>query len=332
MRLRMLGVVSALACGAALTPSEAVAGPAIPAAGPGGVGIRLLAPAGVSAADPLRHSYIVAVVAPGRAIRRRVEIGNSTSHAVDVAVYPAAASIRRGAFAFASGRRANDVARWTSVSSPLLHLAPGGKALVRLKISVPAAARGGERYAVVWAEVAGAAHNGLRLVNRVGIRVYVRVGSGGVVAGGFAVGPLSTARSAAGAPSVSSTLRNTGSRALLVTGDLLLSHGPGGVRAGPFPAVLMGALLPGGVATLRVTLAPDLPRGPWSARLRLRSGQLERVARARLTFPPGRPSPAAGIRSGGSSRRLLFVVSFFAALVAAAVAVRPLRRALAPTP
>lgn len=318
MRLRLLGAVAALIGGIALLASVAAAATPMAAAAAGGIGVRLLAPPGDASANPLAHSYLVGVVAPGTSIRRRVEVDNSTRQTVNVAVYSGAASIRRGLFAFASGRRRNDLARWTSVSSPLLHLSPGGKALVTLTVNVPLIASSGEHYAVVWAELAAPANGGVRLVNRVGVRLYVTVGPGGTAPANFTIGRLSAARSAGGAPLVRATLRNNGPRTLLVGGKLTLSNGPGGSNAGPFPATLLGALSPGGTAEVRVQLDPRLPRGPWTAHLRLHSGPLERVAAARLTFPRAGPVAEA---TGGWRRHLVLVLVLLNILGAAAVAV-----------
>ena len=285
----------------ALSAGAATLGP-----GAGGVGVRLLATPTAGAAGPLLPGYIVDVAAPGTSIRRRVEIDNSTRRTAKVAVYAGAASIRRGLFGFSSGRRRNELARWTSVSRPLLHLSPSGKTVVTVTIRVPRSASAGERYAVVWAELATVTAGGVRLVNRVGIRLYVTVGSGGVAPAGFTIGPLHATRSA-GAPLVRAVLRNTGPRTLLITGSLTLSHGPGGINAGPFPVTLTRALSPGGSAEVRVPLDRRLPRGPWHARLRLHSGQLERSSARVLRFP-GEPAPAAPRLDRVGTRNPLFVL------------------------
>ncbi|MFF5262200.1 hypothetical protein ACFY4C_24960 [Actinomadura viridis] len=80
-------------------------------------------------------------------------------------------------------------------------------------------------------------------------------------------------------------MRNTGGRALVISGSLSLSDGPGGLRAGPYPADLGVTLLPGGRAPVTVALDQRLPNGPWKARLTLRSGMVERKVSATLTFP-----------------------------------------------
>jgi hypothetical protein len=306
--LHRLGAVSAVVA-ALLVPAGAATAAATVAAG--GIGVRLLSPPGAAAGSPLARSYIVGVVAPGSSIRRTVEVENSTRQPARVAVYAGPASIRRGRFVFASSRRLNRLARWTRISSHVLHLPPGAKAFVALTVKVPADASYGERYAVVWAELAATVNNQVRLVNRVGIRLYVTVGRGGAAPATFAIGRLRSGRSSAGDPFVAASVVNSGARTLLIGGDLTLSNGPGGTTAGPFPAALDVALSPGGSAEVRMPLDRRLPRGPWLARLRLRSGQLERRAVATVLFPRGRTVPVVPAGAPSDPRRHLLTLLAF---------------------
>jgi hypothetical protein len=256
------------------------------AAGPGIIGIRLVGAPGGPANDPIARLYVVGRLSPGSSIQRRVEISNTTRTSADVAVYPAAASIVRGAFAFASGRGQNELSGWTSVSRGVLRLPPGGVAFDTLTVHVPGNASAGQRYAVLWAQVsAPSATAGVNLVNRVGVRMYLSVGPGGALAPNFAIGPLSAKRSATGQPLVVAEVRNTGRSPLEISGNLTLSDGPGGLSAGSVPARLGAILAPGGSEPVTVPLDQKLPRGPWRAHLRLTSGQLQRSAAAMITFP-----------------------------------------------
>ena len=169
-------------------------------------------------------------------------------------------------------------------------------------VSVPRFASAGERHAVVWAEVAAPGTSGVRLVNRVGIRLYLTVGTGGGSPASFKIGELHAERAAGGAPVVRAMLRNTGARTLAITGSLTLSNGPGGTTAGPFPTTLIPALSPGGSAGVYRQLDSRLPRGPWRARLRLHSGRVEREAVATLNFGLPRKQPAAVGTNGAGPR------------------------------
>jgi hypothetical protein len=120
--------------------------------------------------------------------------------------------------------------------------------------------------------------------------MYVTVGSGGAPSSNFGIGRIEAERSATGEPLVVAQIRNSGRRALEISGTLTLSHGPGGLSAGPFPVRLGAALAPDGSEPLIVQLDKQLPRGPWRAQLQLRSGLLHRTAVATITFP--RVAPA----------------------------------------
>ena len=202
-------------------------------------------------------------------------------------VYAAAASLRRGKFAFAPGRTRNELSTWTSVSRRQLRVPADGKAFETVTIKVPKDASAGERYAVIWAEVStpSPVAGGVRLVNRVGVRMYLSIGPGGSARSNFAIRSLTAKRSVSGRPFVIAKLRNSGRRTLDISGTLTLSAGPGGLRAGPFPVKLRTALAPGTSDQLTVKLDRRLPRGPWRARMRLRSGLVQRVAVATVTFP-----------------------------------------------
>lgn len=296
MRIRLIAL--SLLAGIVVPASSALA------AGPGGIGIRLVdVPAG-SRDDPLASSYIVGRLAPGTSVRRRVEITNSTRSTVHVAVYPAAAGLSRGRFVFAPGHRPNELSSWSSVSRDVLRLSPGRKAFETLTIDVPEDASSGERYAVVWAEVSAAAPaaGGVTLVNRVGVRIYLSVGPGGAPPSRFAIGSVTAERSETGQPLVIAIVHNSGRRALEISGNLTLSKGPGGLRAGPFPVTLESALEPGDSESVIVRLDKRLPRGPWQAHIRLRSGFVQRTAVATITFPahagPAQPPSARAVPVG----------------------------------
>jgi hypothetical protein len=256
-----------------------------PVPDPGSIGIRIVDVPANSRDDPLARSYIVNRLAPGASIRRLIEISNTTHSTARVAVYPAAASLRQGGFAFAPGHNRNELSSWTSVSRGMLHLPPSTRAFETVTIRVPKGASSREYYAVIWAEVSTPGSSGVKLANRVGIRIYLSVGAGGAPPSSFVIGPLTATRSASGQSLVATRIHNTGKRTIAVSGNLTLSNGPGGVRAGPFAAKLVMPLTPGSTRVLTVRLDKQLPRGPWRARLRLKTRLIQRVAVATLTFP-----------------------------------------------
>jgi hypothetical protein len=254
-------------------------------ASPGGIGLRLVDVPLTAQSDPRARLYIVDHLAPGTAVQRRVEVSSTAGSTTHVGLYAAAATLAKGTFLGAAGHTANDLSTWTSVSPDASDLPADGRVTAVVTLSVPRDATPGERYGVVWAEARSVERGGVTQVSRVGIRLYVSVGTGGLPAPGFAIDSLTAERSAAGRPTIVATVRNTGRRALDMTGTLRLSAGPGGLSAGPFPANLGTTLAVGDTEPVTIGLDPRLPAGPWNAEITLRSGLVEHVARATVTFP-----------------------------------------------
>ncbi|MFD7642955.1 peptidase [Kitasatospora sp. NPDC059795] len=260
------------------------------------VGIRLLDAPEDRRADPRAQAYIVDHLAPGATIERRVEVSNQSSEPMHVDVYAAAAGITKGQFAFAPERTPNELTGWTSLDTSGLDLAAHESAQVRAVIRAPGDAAAGERYGVIWAQTGPSpdhAHN-LKILGRVGVRMYVDVGPGGEPASNFEIEQVTPARGRDGRAELHARVHNTGGRALDVGGALALLDGPGGLRAGPFSAKTGTTLAPGERGEAVVPLDPRLPEGPWTVRLTLRSGLVEHAADATVTFPaaPGGTGPA----------------------------------------
>ena len=305
MRCR-LTVVFLLAGIVAPASGALAASPQRPTSSSSGIGIRLVGVAADAGNGPLANSYIVDRLAPATSNRRRIEITNNTATTADIAVYPAAAVLRRGTFGFAPGHSRNELSGWTSVTRPVLRLPPGVRTFETVTINVPKGATRGEHYAVIWAEVSAAppAGGGVTLVNRVGVRMYISIGPGGAAPANFAIASLAAERAATGEPLVVARIRNSGRRTLDISGTLALSRGPGGLRAGPFHVAPATALAPGDSERVTVVLDKRLPRGPWRAHMALRSGPIERTAVATLTFP----RHIAVAKPAGSSRQLILGV------------------------
>ncbi|WP_232295092.1 DUF916 domain-containing protein [Parafrankia sp. EUN1f] len=238
--------------------------------------------------DPRARIYIVDHLNPGTVIQRRISVSNLSDTERRLAVYAGAASVERGGFNVSAGRTPNELTTWITIDRPLLTLQPHEEATVTAKIAVPRDASPGEHYAAIWAET-GTTHatrnKNVVEVSRVGVRTYLSVGPGGPPPADFAIAGLSSSRLPDGRPVATAQIRNTGGRALDMTGELGLTRGPGGLSAGPFPARLGKTLAPGQSEPVMVTLDKQLPAGPWTALIRLKSGLTERTARAVITFP-----------------------------------------------
>jgi hypothetical protein len=93
-------------------------------------------------------------------------------------------------------------------------------------------------------------------------------------------------------------VRNTGGRALDLRGTLMLTDGPAGLAAGPFPVTVGTTLAIGDVEPVRIGLDKQLPAGPWEAHLTLTSGLLTEKAHATLTFPTSGTGPTVMVANG----------------------------------
>jgi hypothetical protein len=259
----------------------------------GSIGVQLLDVPLAAYADPRARLYIIDHLHPGTTIHRRIEISNTTASAVHIVTYPAAAAISQGEFVGAAAHTPNELSTWTSVLPGASNIPSGGHAIATVTIAVPRDAPPGEQYGVVWAETRSPAPagGGITQVSRVGIRLYLSIGPGGAPASNFTINSLTGGRSLDGHPQVIASVHNTGGRALDMSGTLQLSSGPGGLSAGPFAANLGTTLAIGATEPIAIMLDKQIPDGPWHALVTLRSGLLQRSARATISFP------ATGTRS-----------------------------------
>lgn len=289
-----------------------MAGTAVPAVGvsaqdPGGVGIRLLEAPTARQDDPRARRSVVDHVKPGTTFSRRFEVSNTTRGQRLIAIYAAAADVKGGQWVDSPGRTQNELSQWVTLDTANADLAPGETVQPRLTITVPATATAGERYAVVWAELppSSPGPGGFAVVNRVGLRIYLSVGAGGEPRTDFLIESVTAQRDAQRRPVVEATVRNTGGRALDLSGNLTLSDGPNGLSAGPFDARLGTTLAIGASAPVTFVLDPSIADGPWRSRIELKSGTVVRAAEATITFPTaagavGTPVSAAPVAPSGS--------------------------------
>jgi hypothetical protein len=317
-----------MALGFALIPPAGAA--TTSAAGdPGSIGIRLVDEPATAGDDPRARVYIVDHLNPGTTIKRRIEVSNTTRATTRLALYAAAANIVDGSFLGAVAHTPNDVTTWTTVTPGRPEVPAGAKVTATVTIAVAEDAAPGERYGVVWAEARSApkAGGGVTEVSRVGIRLYISVGPGGPPAANFSIESLTAERSADGRPMVVAAVHNTGGRALDMNGTVNLGAGPGGLSGGPFPATLGVSLGIGDTEPVTITLDRRLPSGPWDATITLRSGLLERTAKATITFPDAGSAKAVPTSTSRPIWRDLIGAGLLVVVLLALAALMLVRRA-----
>jgi hypothetical protein len=282
------------------SPAPAAAAPGF-AVSPsvGSVGIRLLEGPTNRENDPRAHTYVIDYLKPGAVIHRKFEVESTAGSTQHVDLYAAGASIDGGEFTLPPDRTADELSGWVSLDHSGVDLRPGGSAVIEASIAVPKTATSGERYAVIWAQCAGpaGARGNIRMVTRVGLRVYLDVGEGGEPASDFQIDGLAAARTADGRPEFLARVRNTGARALDLTGSASLADGPGSLTSGPVPANAGFTLGIGGAGQVTVPFDKRLPDGPWTAQLTLASGLIQHTVSDTVTFPH-RAGSAVAVTSG----------------------------------
>ena len=302
MRKLLIGLLVAVGVLAPIATSGASAPTTAADNGSHAIGIRLMDAPVSEQNDPRAHSYIIDHLPPGMTIKRRIEVSNTTALAAHISVYSAGATINKGLFIGSDAGQADELSRWTTVDKGSIDLRPGTMTTAAVTIAVPKNAAPGERYAVVWAQVRSAPDaKGVSAISRVGVRIYLSVGSGNAPATDFSVEQLTAQRAADGSALVVATVRNTGGRAVDLSGTLKLTGGPGGLTAGPFPATLGSTLAPGQSGPVTIALDSRIPNGPWQATLTMTSDLVTRTATATITFPDAGSAAPVAVDHGSSS-------------------------------
>ncbi|GEE01061.1 hypothetical protein nbrc107696_15070 [Gordonia spumicola] len=311
-RMILAALVAVLAVGACVAPRVA----AEPEDGTpaGSIGIRLVDVPAKAKDDPRAKLYIVDNMKPGSTITRRVQVTNNTGHRATVKMYAGPARITDGTFMFDEPGATSALTSWIHVDKPTLTLDDHEDAKVTVTIAVPADAPEMEQYAVVWASLTTPGENGgIGAESRVGVRVYLSVGPGNGPPSDFSIDAVTGSRTDDGRATVRAKVTNTGGRAVDISGDLKLTHGPGDLTAGKVGST--GVTIPPGESSDVVFTVPNsaqLPDGPWSASVSLASGVHKHTKDQSVTF-------TAPADSGPASRSITMplVVTIIVVLAAA---------------
>lgn len=276
---RLAGILAVVAATVGI-----LAGPAS-AAEDGRLSVRLTDAPENRRDDPRALVYIVDHLPPGSTITRHIEVTNDSRDPMQVDLYPGPVEIVDGAWTPLEEGATSELTGWTTMGEVSVDLSPGQSVVVPVTIDVPDDASRGERYGVVWAQTASSGDGQVRMVSRVGIRVYLSIGPGGEPATDFTIDSLTGQRLDDDTLRVLADVTNTGGRAIDLQGELSLTEGPNALSAGPYAVTDGTTLGPGESGQVAVDLDPTLPLGPWHALLELSSGKLHRSAEADLTFP-----------------------------------------------
>lgn len=290
---RALGVIMLTAAAGICVPAAAVASTTV-TNGHTSVpssqrfGARLVDVPVSEAHNPRGLRYIIDFLHPGMVIHRRIMVISQESHKAHFTVYPDAARIKNGDFIGDAGRTRSELTNWISIAHPNVGLGPEKSVMDLVTIKVPKIATRGEHYGVIWVQQVASVRDrsgiAVKEINRVGIRVYLAIGRGGVPPTRFSVTSITGHKSPKGKPYLTALVRNTGGRAVDVSGTVRLSNGPGGSSAGPFSLQQVVTLAPGQSHEVMIAPPRSLPAGPWLASIKLVSGMTVERASATITF------------------------------------------------
>jgi hypothetical protein len=269
-----VGILSVLSPVASAATSS---GPSAAAAPPGSFGVRLVDVPVSEKGNPRALRYIIDDLPTGAVIHRRIRVVNNEARTARFTVYPDAAFIAGGQFVGYAGAARNELTRWTTVQQPTVTLAAGASVMDMITIRVPLGATRGEHYGVIWvqqtAKVSGhGPQSGVTEVSRVGVRLYLAVGSGGFPPTSFDITSVTGHLTDAGRPVILAHVNNTGARAIDLNGTARLTDGPGGTSSGPFSAQRTVTLAPGQSWNVTFPVPKSLPDGSWQVRVNLVSG------------------------------------------------------------
>jgi hypothetical protein len=287
---RLLGLlILALATGTLVPAASAMAGAKPPTTSSlQRFGVRLVDVPVSEAHNPRGLRYIIDYLPAGAVIHRRILVKNEGSRTAHFTVYPDTARIGHGYFVGDAGETRSELTTWIRIAHPRLTLHPGQSALDMVTIRVPRKPTRGEHYGVIWAQQVGHVRTQsgfmVRDVARVGIRIYLAVGPGGVPPTNFAIGSITGYRSRDGRLVIAAQVHNTGGRAVDLGGTVRLTDGPGGSSAGPYPISRIVSLAPGQSNPVYFVPGRRLPSGPWRAAITLQSGFTTRTASATILF------------------------------------------------
>lgn len=279
-------------------------------------------PASAEARD---RSYVVRTVQPGDEFTDRLLAVNLTDAPLELDVAPVDATITADG-QFAPGATAEADGRWVAVAPNRVRVPARGTMPVDVRIRVPADAAAGDHIAAVVAQKAGGptGSGNVRLVQRVGVRVYLTVQSSGESSrtGGLVRSfEIKDLRWTHGTFEID--VQNTGDLLVEPLGTLTISRG--GLDATTDVPVL-GTVPPHELRTFKVPSPRQLEPGNYDARIRLRLVQGGGEQEKTLAFTVDGAVKAADDADGKKRRGLPWWLIVLAVVALAGVAIEARRR------
>lgn len=238
----------------------------------GDFSLRPVRPAEVSERD---RAYVVKAAAAGSTFEDTLEARNLTDAPLDLVVEPVDATVTAdGAFAAAATRDA--VGGWITTTPSEVRVPAQGSRRVKIRVTVPADAPNGDHIAavVVRRANAGTGQGTVRVVEQVGVRVYLTVTGGRGPGGDPATEGQSRAfelralrwTGTAQKRAFEADVANVGSLLVEPLGTLTIGQGDLDTE---LQLPVLGTVLPGKTTTLRIQSEGRLEPGTYEARLRL---------------------------------------------------------------
>jgi hypothetical protein len=273
----------------------------------GGFGVRVVDVPVSEADNPRALRYIIDYLPTQTVIHRRILIANQETRTAHFSVYADAAHITDGLFTGYNGSTRNELSKWISVQHPSVTLAAGTSVMDRITIKVPRGATRGEHYGVIWVQQVARARAsrsgfGVTEISRVGVRLYLAVGAGGVPPTSFDITSITGHWTASGRSVIVAHVNNTGGRAIDLNGSVRLADGPGNTTSGPFSAQRIVTLAPGQSWNMTFAAPRSLPDGSWRATVTLVSGMTTATATATI-----RLAPAVAAQAGLSAMQWIWL-------------------------
>lgn len=133
-------------------------------------------PANYDSNSPNTRAWFTLELSPGQSFSSEVTIQNKSDHDKKLEIYPVDATITMdGTFALQNKGSTKDLGGWIKLSQKTINLKAGEVLKIPFTIEIPKSAAVGDHSAGIAVEEVGNGSSNLKLISRVGTRVYVKI-------------------------------------------------------------------------------------------------------------------------------------------------------------